>query len=276
MIEESNQAFVPPAFASKLIRKMTVRGLIAYDRTGDGPPIVFVHGLTYDRGMWEPVIEKLNGSFTCVNIDLPGHGESLDAGTYGLEWVVRAVHEVIEQQQLERPIIVGHSAGAILAAFYAGTFPTAAVVMSDQALRTNAFLEDIQGVQEQLRGPAFLGIWRSIESRFGIELIPASRRELVQGATVPRQDIVLGYWREILDTPPAELQDRFTAVLRRVDAPFTSVFGEDVESEYRAWFSGIVPQGKIVVFPNSGHFPHLVDPDRFADQIRAVAGQVRS
>src|SRR5882724_11688223 len=91
MIEESNQAFVPPAFASKLIRKMTVRGLIAYDRTGDGPPIVFVHGLTYDRGMWEPVIEKLNGSFTCVNIDLPGHGESLDAGTYGLEWVVRAV-----------------------------------------------------------------------------------------------------------------------------------------------------------------------------------------
>jgi pimeloyl-ACP methyl ester carboxylesterase len=225
--------------------------------------------------MWAPVIEKLSETFTCLNIDLPGHGESLDAGTYGLEWVVRAVHEVIEQQRMERPIIVGHSAGAILAAFYAGTFPTAAVVTSDQALRSVAFMESIRGVQEQLRGPAFLGIWRSIETRFGIELIPESRRHLVQGATPPRQDVVLGYWREILDTPPTELQDRFIEVLRRIDAPFTSIFGEEVELDYRTWFSGIVPQGEIDVYPNCGHFPHLVDPDRFADQIRAVAGRLR-
>ena len=273
MIDDTGQEFLRPDPRSKLIPRKTVRGLIAYDQAGSGPPIVFVHGLTYDRGMWAPVLEKLCESFTCLNIDLPGHGESLDAGTYGLEWVVRAVHEVIERQRLVKPIIVGHSAGAILAAFYAGTFPTAAVVTSDQALRTVGFMEDLRGVQEQLRGPAFLGIWRSIESRFGIERIPESHRHLVQAAAAPRQDIVLGYWREILDTPPSELQERLTAVLRRVDAPFVSIFGEDVDSDYRAWFNAVVPQGEIVVFPNAGHFPHLVDPDRFAERICEVASR---
>ena len=29
--------------------------------------------------------------------------------------------------------------------------------------------------------------------------------------------------------------------------------------------------GKVVVFPNAGHFPHLVAPDRFADEVRAIA-----
>jgi pimeloyl-ACP methyl ester carboxylesterase len=59
---------------------------IAYDRTGSGPPMVFVHGLAYDRRrIWKPAIERLSDAYTCINLDLPGHGESLEAETYDLE-----------------------------------------------------------------------------------------------------------------------------------------------------------------------------------------------
>ncbi len=56
---------------------------ISYDRTGEGAPIVFVHGLTDRRSDWLPVIERLAPNFTCITLDLRGHGESGDAARLG-------------------------------------------------------------------------------------------------------------------------------------------------------------------------------------------------
>lgn len=146
---------------------------IASDRTGSGPPIVFVHGLTYDRRMWAPVIERLRDGFTCVRIDLPGHGESSDASTYDLEAVMSAIRDLCERLELENPILVGHSVGGLIATFYASRFSAAGLVTSDQPLQTEAFLFRLRGMRDQLRSPAFPAIWRAIEAQLGIELIPS-------------------------------------------------------------------------------------------------------
>jgi pimeloyl-ACP methyl ester carboxylesterase len=44
---------------------------IMYDVTGEGPPIVFVHGVWATGGVWYPVIERLAGRFCCINVHLP-------------------------------------------------------------------------------------------------------------------------------------------------------------------------------------------------------------
>jgi pimeloyl-ACP methyl ester carboxylesterase len=44
---------------------------IMYDVTGDGPPIVFVHGVWATGGVWYPVIDELAPRFRCINIHLP-------------------------------------------------------------------------------------------------------------------------------------------------------------------------------------------------------------
>lgn len=46
-----------------------------YDITGDGPPVVLVHGLGLDRHMWQWLLPDLVG-FRVVTYDLLGHGES--------------------------------------------------------------------------------------------------------------------------------------------------------------------------------------------------------
>jgi pimeloyl-ACP methyl ester carboxylesterase len=252
---------------------------IAFDRKGSGQSsIVFVHGLTYDRRMWEPVIEKLSNSYTCINIDLPGHGKSSDAPSYNLLAVAVSIHELVEKElHIERPVMVGHSIGAIITTIYASMYPTAGLVTSDQVLQTGEFVQRLQGLKEQLKNPAaFPQIWRSIESQLQIDLIPEERRMLVTEASNPRQQIVLGYWgmtSNELQMPPAEMAKLMIEGLRRIKCPFTAIFGEDVDAEYRAWVSAIIPQYKIVVFPNAGHFPHLVDPDRFAEEVKATAGK---
>jgi hypothetical protein len=54
---------------------------IAYDVVGDGPLVLFVHGMTSSRQRWDPVTDLLASDFTCVRINLPGHGESSTAPT---------------------------------------------------------------------------------------------------------------------------------------------------------------------------------------------------
>jgi pimeloyl-ACP methyl ester carboxylesterase len=60
----------------------------------------------------------------------------------------------------------------------------------------------------------------------------------------------------------------------------SSVHGDELNFRLSTLTSGLpaklqhiptVPQCKVVVFPNAGHFPHLVAPDRFADEVRAIA-----
>jgi pimeloyl-ACP methyl ester carboxylesterase len=221
--------------------------------------------------MWAPVIEQLNNAHTCVNLDLPGHGESSEAETYDLEAIARNIYKLVERLELARPIVIGHSIGGMIAAIYASRYPTAALVTSDQTLCLTALFEQIQEIGVELNSPAFLRVWRRIEHRLGIDLIPEQRRKLIKQGSSPRQNIVLGYWRGALALPPTALQERIVQRVRSISAPFTAIFGEDVDPDYLAWVSATVPQCKVVVFPNAGHYPHLVAPDRFADEVRAIA-----
>jgi pimeloyl-ACP methyl ester carboxylesterase len=46
---------------------------IVYDVVGDGPAVVFLHGLTNRRQGWDPVTALLRAEFKCVRVDLRGH-----------------------------------------------------------------------------------------------------------------------------------------------------------------------------------------------------------
>jgi 3-oxoadipate enol-lactonase len=245
---------------------------IAYDLVGSGPSMVFMHGGTYNRRMWMPVIEKLRDSYTCLNVDLPGHGESSDPISYDSQLLMGNLHEFIQKFNFEKPFMIGHSISGIIAALYASMYPVSGLVTSDQQLDTRDFIARLQSMREQLQSPAFPKIWRMIESQLRIDLIPEERRGLVQGVNSnPRQDVMLGFWRDALNVPPAQMQEQMDQAARRIKCPFTAVFGEDVGQDYRDWLGKHVPQCKAVVFRNAGHFPHLVDPIRFAEEVRALA-----
>lgn len=44
---------------------------LAYETEGTGVPVVVLYGLTFDRRIWRPIIERLCGSVRSVAIDLP-------------------------------------------------------------------------------------------------------------------------------------------------------------------------------------------------------------
>jgi pimeloyl-ACP methyl ester carboxylesterase len=58
---------------------------IAYWTSGDGPPIVLVHGTPADHTRWRPLLPYLERQVTVHAIDRRGRGGSGDAPEYSLE-----------------------------------------------------------------------------------------------------------------------------------------------------------------------------------------------
>lgn len=85
---------------------------IAYERTGDGPPLVLVHGTSADHTRWEPVSSALEQRFTVHAVDRRGRGASGDADDYALEREAEDVAAVVGSID-EPAVLLGHSFGAL-------------------------------------------------------------------------------------------------------------------------------------------------------------------
>jgi pimeloyl-ACP methyl ester carboxylesterase len=85
---------------------------IAYARTGEGPPLVLVHGTAADHTRWAPILPRLEEHFTVYAVDRRGRGKSGDAASYAIEREFEDVAAVVDS--IGQPAyVLGHSYGAI-------------------------------------------------------------------------------------------------------------------------------------------------------------------
>ena len=239
---------------------------LAYDIEGTGTPVVFLHGLTFDRRTWRPITRQLDGAFTSIAIDLPAHGDS-GGESAPVETVTERIHWLLRSLGVERPVVVGHSMAAGIAGLYASAHPARGLVLVDQGTEILPFAQMLHQVAPMLRGPAFDQIWPTIENSLGLDRIPEPARTLVLETHTVNQDVVLGYWDQVLTTDPADLQAWIDATAARIRVPCLAVFGRPATGGERERL-GRLPDARIEEWPGDGHFVHLVDPERFAARLR--------
>jgi pimeloyl-ACP methyl ester carboxylesterase len=245
------------------------------------PPLVLLHGLTFDRRMWQPTLEqlrRLDPGRRVLNLDLPGHGESRRRDSYRSDRVVTAIYDAVQDAGLHSPVLVGQSLAAVLATSYATRYRTGGVVNVDRSLQAASFAGMLQANETTLRGPDYLTLWNTMVASWHSELLPPQAQELVRLTSDPRQDLLLGYWEEMLTTAPDEINDRVVAdlvTLRDAGVPYRIVFGHIPSVEHQTWLADIFPGATTTVLPDSGHFPQLAHPAEFA-QMLADTGRIRA
>lgn len=86
--------------------------LIAYERSGNGPPLVLVHGALASHSRWATIVPDLEKYFTLYAVDRRRRGESGDASSYALEREFEDVAAVADAIGTEANLL-GHSHGAL-------------------------------------------------------------------------------------------------------------------------------------------------------------------
>jgi pimeloyl-ACP methyl ester carboxylesterase len=241
---------------------------IAYDVTGSGPPLVLVHGITQCRQMWDPLVGDLASDHTVVAIDMRGHGASGRAATYDNLVMADDVAAVLAAERLDAPVLVGHSMGGVVVTAYAATHPCRGVLNIDQSLALGDFQELVRAVEPQLRGDEFDTLVASFVDSLQGPLSDAEA-ERIAGLRHPVQEVVLGVWAPVMELSLEELDALVRSLTADVRVPYLALHGSDPGPDYASWLHGLIPTSTVEVWDGDGHYPHLVEPDRFLDRLRA-------
>lgn len=99
-------------------------GAVTYRVSGEGPPLILLHGWGGSSRHWYLMMRDLEASFTTYALDLPGHGESPPLrDVTSAASLARVVLEFADRMRLQHFALVGHSFGGAVAVHLAAQHP---------------------------------------------------------------------------------------------------------------------------------------------------------
>ena len=114
---------------------------IQYYRSGeDKQPVIMLHGLTDSGLCWNFFAMALQPAYDVILLDARGHGLSDKPETgYSVNDHVADVAGFIQEMQLDKPVVIGHSMGGVTAAVLASTHPemVKCLILEDPAIGDN-------------------------------------------------------------------------------------------------------------------------------------------
>jgi pimeloyl-ACP methyl ester carboxylesterase len=240
----------------------------------DGAPVlVLVHGITESRHSWRPLIAPLSASWRVVAVDLRGHGESPAGDAYDPISYATDVVETLGTLNISDPLAVGHSLGGVVVSALAALGGASRVINVDQPLRLAGFKDALAPLEPMLRGDdaafaaAMDALWQAMDGP-----LPPTERARIAAHGRPDRAVVLGTWASVFESSVEELDAVVDSLAAGITVPYLSLHGIDPGPEYGAWLAARVPTATVEVWPDHGHYPHLVDPDRFVARLAAFAG----
>jgi pimeloyl-ACP methyl ester carboxylesterase len=181
------------------------------------------------------------------------------------------VATVIAAAELDRPHVVGHSLGGMVATAAGSMLPFASIVNVDQSLQLASFKSQLMPAEALLRDPDQyqLVVDAMFDSMMG-ERMSADEAARINGLRHADHDVVLGVWELLLTEPEAQIVAIVDAALAGYAGnavPYLALFGIDPGDDYPSWLSERIVNSTVEYWPGHGHYPHLVDPDRFVARL---------
>lgn len=256
------------------MHRIVVNGVgLAVEQTGDGPPMVLVHGSWSDRHAWELVAPRLAGRYRVITYDRRGHSQSeRPPGTPGLVAHAADLAALIGHLQAAPAHIVANSFGGVIALEVAVSYPhrvaslclheppAFAVVRDDPELRTA--LEQARELEQRVADEIGAGdhvraartfIERAVGPGLWERFPEQVRRTMARNAVT-----VLGDFDAAYQTPdPARLGAITAPVLLTgggqspPDVPYAMILDR---------LAAVLPAADRYTFQHAGHVPHRTHP----------------
>ena len=245
---------------------------IAYERVGEGPPLVLVHGAAVDSRMWRPQLAALADEFTVVAWDEPGAGRSSDVpADFALADYANCLAALIDALDLGPAHVAGLSWGGTVALELYRHHPelVATLILVDTyagwkgSLPAEEVRARVEGVRQMLAAPAdefdptFPGLFAGDPPAEFVSLLDEMAADV-------RPDSMR---TALLVMAEADQRD----LLPRIAVPTLLIWGElDARSPLSVarQFEEAIPDAKLVVIPGAGHVSNLEQPEPFNDAVR--------
>jgi non-heme chloroperoxidase len=237
----------------------------------DGVPVLFLHGYSDTWRSWEPVLPHLPESIRAIAVTQRGHGDAeRPASGYLIDDLAADVGELLDELQLPRAIVAGHSMGAWVAEKLAVDHPQrVAGLVLEGAFGPGRESEAIVALSEEtarLEDPVDPGFVREFQVSTTNRPVPADFIDMVVAESLRMPARV---WR---DVGRGFLEIDLSTEYREIDAPTLLVWGDQDAFVTRTELDRLareIPNATRSVYEGTGHAVHWDEPRRFAGEVAA-------
>ncbi len=254
------------------------QGTIRWDRSGEGRPVILLHGTPNWSVIWRNVAPRLAEHWQVYVFDWPGFGTSDRFKGQNISWdeQPRRLVELVEYWELERPAIVAFDFApifALRARFFEGLEP-GPLVLADAAVIPPFVTDFSRQARENI------GTFRELPShiaegmiRAHIEkttLYPMAREVLDAYMRQWRgEDGTQAYWRAV-ECYDENMAQPLVSRLARLDTPTLVLWGAQdgwLPPGMGAELAEAIPEARLQHVPDAGHFAQEDNPAGFAEAI---------
>lgn len=245
---------------------------IAFRRSGEGPPLVLVHGTTAGSSRWARLLPALEPHFTVYTMDRRGRGDSGDHPEYAIAREFEDVAAVVDA--IGEPVfLLGHSYGAICALEAALRTPNVRRLILyeppiplDGPVHPPGVIEEIQMLIDAGEPEAALEV-------FVRQVVGMPENELTVYRALPQWQVRVA----LAPTIPRELAVDQTYSLDRdrmaaLPTPTLLLLGGDSPPIFRdviGMLDTVLPRSRVVTFPGQQHVAMDTAPDLFLAEVIA-------
>jgi pimeloyl-ACP methyl ester carboxylesterase len=265
------------------VHTVTIHGYDrAYRMAGSGPALLLLHGIGDSSEAWQPLLPELSRHFTVIAPDLLGHGRSAKPrADYSVAAYANGMRDLLDVLDVDSVTVVGHSLGGGVAAQFGYQYPERCerlvlVASGGVGPEVHPLLRlvslpgaDLALVPMQLPPAKLAG-------RVVLGALAATGTDLGRDADELR--------RVVENLPDAAARGAFSRTLRSVvdwrgqvvtmrdrayltdEVPVLLIWGEHdaiIPVRHARLAAEAMPNARLELFEDAGHFPHHQDPDRF-------------
>ena len=235
------------------------------------PVVILLHGLGSSLHTWEPWAQTLSARFRVIRFDLPGFGltGADPTGDYSDTRSVAVLAALMDALAVPRASLIGNSMGGKLAWQFAAEHPERVdklVLISPDGYASPGFeygkKAEVPMVAKVLPYtlPTFL-------LRMNLAPAYADKSRLTDDTVTRYRDLMLapGVRRALLDRTAQVMLEPPEPMLRRIRAPTLLIWGEKdglIPFSNARDYLKVIPNVRLVSFPDLGHVPQEEDPVR--------------
>jgi 3-oxoadipate enol-lactonase len=253
------------------------------ERTGSGPPLILLHGLADDHGLWRRVVPGLVDLVETIAVDLPGHGRSGPVPAAAtIEWFAERILALADALDLPasgdgRPVLAGLSMGGGVAQYAALAAPgrfQAIVLISTSPVLRSATRERFRVRAEAAERGGMAAVAETTVARWFTPRFMAAEPDVVaeKMATVLATDPV-----SFVAASRANIERDCLDRLAEIDVPVLFVGGVDDPAD-PAGAAGLyrdrVRGARIELIPEASHLLPIEAADRLVPILRSFLGSL--
>ncbi len=245
---------------------------------GEGPPVVLLHGFTSTMHTWDNLVHTLKKEFTCITIDLPGHGKTVTPDRT-MEQCCTDLAFMLQKLQFERVHMVGYSMGGRVALSFAELYPTyissLTLESASPGLRTEQERFERKSNDEKLARKiehkgirSFVAFWENIPLFATQKRLSMHVQESIRVERMSQKEAGLAMSLRQMGTGS---QPSWWDRLVYQNHPTLLLVGAEDEKFVRInkEMASLFPRAILEVFPQAGHTIHIEQPARFMEKIQS-------